>query len=148
MSNYPEWWDTTVTVYNKYEDSLTHVITWYRTELEGNFWKYVRDKLTVGETVLESEKTICRIRENPNFLEKHEWVALANDKMSDYFTLGVGDIIVKGKVTEEIDEYASGHRSSDFIAKYKALQGCMEIESVSVNVGRGRGLPHYLASGL
>lgn len=148
MSNYPVWWDSKITVYNKYEDPLTRVITWHRTQLDGAFWKYVKDKVSVGETVLEAEKTICRIRENDKFMEKHLWITLPNDQMSQFFTLGVGDIVVKGYVEDEVDEYTSGQRSSDLVAKYKALQGCMEIESVSNNTGVGRGLPHYLASGL
>ena len=148
MNDYPAWWDTKITIYNKYEDKITHVITWYKTQVSGNFWKYVRDKLSVGETVLESEKTICRIRENPNFKENYEWIALPNDQMKNYFTLSAGDIIVKGFVDDVVDEYQTGKRSSDLIEKYKGLQGCMEVDSVSINTGAGRGLPHYLASGL
>ena len=148
MNRYPAWWDTSITVYNRYEDALTHVVTWYKTQLTGNFWQYICDKVNIGETVLETEKIICRIPENDKFLEKYQWVALTNDKMADYFTLGVDDIIVKGAVDDVIDEYTAGRRSSDLIEKYKALQGCMEIKSVSNNTETGRGMPHYKATGL
>ena len=67
--------------------------------------------------------------------------------MGDYFTLGTGDIIVKGAVTDEIDEYTSGKRSSDFIKKYKALQGCMEIQHFSIDTGIGRCAEHYYVTG-
>lgn len=148
MTNYPVWWDTTITIFNKNEDLQTHVIKWYKTVVHGVFWKYVQDKMTIGETTLETKKIICRIREDEKFLEKYQWIDIPNDQMENYFTLGLGDIIIRGKVDDEIDEYTDGKRSTDIVEKYKALQGCMEIEGVSINVGRGRCNPHYLAEGL
>jgi hypothetical protein len=68
--------------------------------------------------------------------------------MSDFFTLGTGDIIVKGEVDDEIDEYTSKKRSTDLVAKYKALQGCMQIEEVAINVGAGRCNEHYYVKGI
>lgn len=148
MSKYPVWWDTTITIYNKYLDPLTQVVTWYRRSVDNTFWKYSRDKVTIGDTVLESNKTVCRIRQDSLFMEKHLWIDLPSSEKPDYFTLGQGDIIVKGLVTDDIDEYVSGHRSSDLIEKYKELQGCFEIDTVSNNTGAGRGLPHYRAQGV
>ena len=148
MSNYPVWWDTTVTVYNKHTDPITQLITWYRHTISGCFWQNVHDKVTLGDTVLETDKIICRIRETNLFKEKYVWVNLPADVKENFFTLGQEDIIVKGEVTDEINEYASGHRSSDLLAKYKELQGCFEIQVVSVNVGPGRGTPHYRAQGV
>lgn len=148
MSNYPIWWDTPITVYNKYEDVQTHVVTWHRTAIGKAFWKYVKNKVTVGSETLETEKIVCRIRKDSKFLEKSEWVKLPNDMMNKYFTLGSGDIIARGIVSDEIDEYTEGMRSNDFLAKYKTLNECMEVEAVSINVGKGRGNPHYLAEGI
>ena len=147
MSNYPIWWDTTVTVYNKYEDAQTHVITWFRKVITGTFWKYVKDTVSINNTVLESKKTICRIRENSAFLEKYVWLAKTTEQKANYFTLGQGDIIVKGEVTDTIDEYTDGSRSTDLLTKYQALQGCMEIDVVSINTGPGRCEPHYRVEG-
>lgn len=146
MSNYPEWWNTTITVYNKYEDPATRRITWYRTVLENCFWKYTGNKIVVGETTLETNTTLCRVPKNEAFLEKYLW----NDEPDKlgHFTLSAGDIIVKGNVADTIDEYASNQRSSDFIAKYKKLQGCMVIEQCAVNTGLGRGLEHYYVRGV
>lgn len=147
MSNYPAWWDTSVTVYNKFTDPQTQIIKWYRTLLDSCFWKYTGQKITVGDTVLESSTTICRIPQNDKFLEKYEWLKKPNDEMGNYFTLGQGDIIVKGIVEDEINEYQSGKRSTDFIAKYKELQGCVQIEQVSVNTGTSLNNPHYYVTG-
>lgn len=148
MSNYPQWWDTDITIYNRYEDPQTHVIRWFRTNVSGAFWKYVRDKVVIGETTLETDKTICRIREDARFKERYQWISLPNDQMNQFFTFGRQDIIVRGNIAEDIDEYTQGQRSTDFIDKYKAMQGCMEIESISINVGGGRNNPHYLIEGL
>ena len=148
MNIYPEWWNTSVTVYNRAEDSQTNVITWYRHTLDGTFWQYVKEKVSIGQSVLETNKIICRIRKDDNYLERAEWLALPNDKKAGYFTLGQKDIIVKGIVDDEVDEYVKGHRSTDLITKYKALQGCMEVDSVSNNTGGGRGQEHYLAEGI
>lgn len=148
MNNYPSWWNTTVTIYNRYEDPQTQLVRWYRHIVEKCFWKYSGDKVTVNNVVLDTNNIICRIRVDKQFLEKHQWVLIPNDEMSNYFTLSQGDIIVKGEVDDEIDEYQSGRRSSDLKKKYKALQGCMEIQEWSNNTGGGRGNEHYYARGI
>lgn len=147
-SFYPLWWNTTVTVYNKYLDPITQVVTWYKTKVTDAFWKDVSDKLTLGDTALESNKLICRIREDARYKDKYLWNALTAKKKAEYFTLGQGDIIIKGDVADVVDEYADGQRSTDLIEKYKELQGCLEIQRSSDNTGPGRGLPHYLAQGV
>lgn len=144
---YPPWWETTLTVYNRYEDKTTHVVTWYRTVLTGCFWKYTGNKVLVGDTLLETNTTICRIPYNDKFLEKFAWEQLPNDKMSDFFTLGTNDIIVKGEVEDVIDEYTKGKRSSDLLAKYKDLQGCITVERLSINTGTARCSEHYYITG-
>ena len=145
---YPEWWETTVTIFNKFKDPHTKVVRWYKTVVEGVFWKYVGDKVTIGKTVLETNNIICRIRKDEKFLEKYQWVQMPNDEMKNYYTLGKGDIIVKGEVDDVIDEYETGKRSTDLIAKYKELQGCMSIEEIAINVGAGRCNEHYYVKGI
>lgn len=148
MSKYPVWWDTTITIFNRYEDVQTHLVRWYKTIVTGAFWKYVRDKMYVGEETLEVEKILCRIRQNAAFLEKQAWIEKANDEKEQFFTLSRGDILIRGEVTDDIDEYTAGNRSTDLIDKYKETSDCMEVETISINVGRGRVNPHYLVEGL
>ena len=148
MSRYPVWWDSTITIYNRYEDPLTHVISWHKHVLTDCFWKNVSEKLTVGTTVLETNSIICRIPESELYLEKYVWDMLDDSRKDDYFTLGYKDIIIKGSVDDVINEYASGHRSTDVLAKYKKLGGCLEIDTFSNNTGAGRGLPHYHVRGI
>lgn len=144
---YPIWWDTTLTVYNQYKDAVTKLITWHRTVLTGCFWKYTGNKVTIADVELQTNTTICRIPMNSKFLERYVWEALPNDQKGNFFTLSPSDIIVKGEVTEEIDETVSGHRSTDFIVKYKKLQGCIEIQSWADNTGTGRNDKHYYVVG-
>ena len=148
MNDYPIWWDSTLTIYNRFEDAQTNVITWYRTVVNDSFWKCVGDRVVINQTVLETNNIICRIPESDKFLEKYKWIQLPNDKMSRYFTLGPGDIIIKGEVDDIVNEYQSGHRSNDLVKKYKQLQGCMEVQEVAINTGIGRNNPHYYVKGI
>ena len=148
MNDYPVWWDTTLTIYNKFEDAQTHIVRWYRTKVDGAFWKYAGNRITVGKTVLETDDTICRIRKDSRFLPKHEWIAKPNDVMNKFFTLGIDDIIIKGEVDDEIDEYTSGHRATDIEKKYKNLQGCIRIKETAINTGPGRCNEHYYVKGI
>lgn len=148
MNNYPSWWNTPITIYNKFEDPQTNLVTWHSTQVDGCFWKASGNKVVINNVVLDTNNIICRIRKNDKYLEKHEWVALPNDEMHNSFTLGQGDIIVKGKVDDTIDEYQANKRSSDLLKKYKSLQGCIQIEEYSNNTGGGRGNEHYYVRGI
>lgn len=146
MNNYPEWWNTTITVYNKYEDQTSRQITWYRTVIQNCFWKYTGNKIVVGETAIDTNTTLCRVPLHPAFLEKYQWTDTPNK--SEHFTLSPGDIIICGEVNDVIDEYAAGKRSSDVLEKYRKLQGSMMIDKCASNTGPGRGLEHYYVRGV
>ena len=144
---FPVWWETTVTIYNKYIDSQTQLVSWFRNVVTDCFWKLDGTTVRVGDVVLDSKSILCRIPKDEKFLEKQDWVALPNDEMGDYFTLSQGDIIIKGECTDEIDEYTAGHRSTDLMGKYRDFQACMEISEFSINTGPGRNNEHYLTRG-
>ena len=148
MSNgYPLWWDTTITVYNRFEDPQTDLVTWYKTILHDCFWRASGDRVSIGQVTLDSKSVLCRIPKNPSFLERFDWVQLPNDQMSEYFTLGIGDIIVKGECADEINEYVQGQRSTNLLEKYRPYQRCVEIEDLAINVGSGRNNEHYYVRG-
>ena len=145
--NYPIWWDSTITIYNKYIDQATQVVTWYRTVVNNCFWSLEGTKVAIGDVVLDSKSVLCRIPKDDAFLEKKDWDALSADKKSGYFTLAQNDIIVKGSIEEVINEYQAGHRSTDLLSKYRGYQQCMEISDYSNNTGVGRNNEHYLVKG-
>lgn len=148
MNNYfPTWWDTPITVFNKFTDPQTRIVKWYKTIILNCFWKDTGTKVTIGDTVLTSNELTCRIPQQNNYMSPGDWNNTPNDEMANYFTLAVGDIIIKGNVDDVIDEYLVGHRSTDIISKYKKLQGCMEVKKVSVNTSTGMLTPHYNVRG-
>lgn len=145
MNSYPQWWNQTVTIYNRLEDPETRKITWHRTVIHECFWRCTEEKFIIDGTLIKANVTICRIPKQDNYLERYLWEQL--EDVSENFTLSIGDIVIKGEVDDEIDEYTSGKRSSDFLTKYKRLQGCTLIGSVSNNTDGGRGAEHYLVRG-
>lgn len=148
MSNNPFWWNKDITIYNKYEDPQTHIVQWFKTQLSGCFWSNRGQRLIIGDTVLETAHTICRIPKNPAFMEKYLWVQLPNDEMAEHFTLSKGDIVIQGHVDDQIDEYTKGSRATDLIAKYSEMQGCMQINEISINTCDGLNNEHYLIRGV
>ena len=146
-AGYPIWWETTITVYNRYEDPQSDVVTWFRTVITDCFWKASGDKVSIGQVELDSKSVLCRIPKDSKYMDRYDWVQLPNDQMSNYFTLGIGDIILKGNVNEEINEYVSGKRSSDILDKYRSFQKCMEVQNFAINTGTGRNDEHYYVRG-
>lgn len=147
-SLYPIWWDTTITIYNKFEDPNTQLITWYKNVLPNNFWKNSHNKINVGQTILETNNIILRVPENNFFKEYGQWLLVGTSDRINYFTFNQGDIIVKGEVEDIINEYETGHRSTDLLSKYKNQGDCFQIVSYQNNTGIGRGTPHYYVQGV
>ena len=148
MSNFPAWWGDTITIYNRYEDPQTNLITWTNTVINGCFFKNTNNKVTVGQTVIESDNIVVRIPENSYYKPYVEWLALGNDVRPGYFTLHQGDIIILGQVSDTIDEYDKTKNSNAFLSKYKNLNECLVIDTFSDNARVGRGLKHYRVVGV
>ena len=149
MNNYPIWWEDTITLYNKHTGS-DKKITWYRTVLHNCFWKYKSENMSVNRATmgwysiqLDTKSIVCRIPKNDKFLSKAEW---NNSDHTSCFTLSPGDIIIRGEVDLDIDEYTAGKRSSE-ITSNRDLYESITIETVSVNVGTGKGNEHYKVTG-
>ena len=146
-AGFPVWWEHTITIYNKYTDPQTQVVHWYRQVITDCFWQLVGSTVKIGDTTLDSKSVICRIPKDIRFLDKQDWIALPNDQKGNYFTIGQADIVVKGVCEDVIDEYTSGHRSTDLLGKYREYGACMEITDFSNNTGSGRNNEHYLTRG-
>ena len=137
-------WDKTITLFNKREDEQTGIVRWYRYVINGCFVKRTNNKINIGDVQLQTDDTIIRIPEQNNYLTPQQWSDTPNDKIKGFITLQTGDLIFLGKIVEDIDEYTSGLRSSDLIAKYNKT-GSVFITSVNINTF----LPgaHYLIRG-
>lgn len=125
-------WNKTITLYNKYQDEQTGIIKWYKHTLRDCFVKVTNNKVNVGGVQLQTNDNIIRIPKQPNYLPPYEWLKLPNDRKSQSLTLQTGDLIFLGDIDEIIDEYTSGQRSSDLIAKYKSM-GSVFVNSVNIN---------------
>ena len=155
MSNFPfAWWDKTITIYNRVVDPTTQRISWYRTVVTNCFWKRVNTIFNMGRygvstlgVRIENSDITCRIPENGQFVNKRTWDSLSESDRENYFTLANGDIIILGEVDDVIDEYTAGQRSTDLLAKYKAYDESLEIDTYVDNVQTGVSLPHYRVVG-
>ncbi|MCH5210436.1 MAG: hypothetical protein J1F01_05665 [Oscillospiraceae bacterium] len=145
--NYPRWWNTTITLYNRYEEKETNLVTWRKTIIDGCFLKNANNKVSVGQTVLETNEILVRIPESDKFKPYGEMISDVKNLTGDYFTLNRGDIIIKGAVDDDIDEYAKGKKSTDLLSKYKEIGVCLQINNWQDNTGVGRVAPHYYVSG-
>jgi len=149
MSNFPfAWWDKTITLYNKYIDPTTHVVTWQRTVITNCFWKSVNETYYVGTrgistsgVKLETKSITCRIPEDERYVDKQTWESLTD--RSKNFTLSNGDIIILGEVSDTIDETTKGEHSTDLVSKYKQYDASLMIDSYTINTYTGVGMKHY-----
>jgi len=144
---YPIWWDSTVTIYNKYTDTSTRVTSWYKTVVTDCYWHLTGSEITVGQTVLDGKSIICRIPKDSRYLDRSEWVKLTDTEKKDHFTIGHGDIIVLGECSFVIDEYTAGSRSTDLLSKYTEYEQCLEVNEFADNTGIGRNNEHYKVRG-
>ena len=137
-------WNKTITLYNKLEDNTTGHISWYRHVLKNCFFKATKRSANVGNTQKNSGDYIIRIPQLNNFLSAAKWLEITDNSYDKFITLQGGDLIVLGDVSDEIDEYTPGQRSSDLVNRYAAL-GSLFISSVNINTD----LPgaHYLVRG-
>lgn len=142
MSNYPSWWSTTITLYNKYTNTETQEVRWKRTVLTNCFITVSRELTTLNNGASQAYRNVivCRIPKNTKYVDAYSWSI--DVAQTSKFTLQDGDIIVKGKVTDEIDEYTKGSRATDLVDKYKA-KGVFRIGMIQDNSDSVRNLPHY-----
>ena len=65
--NYPSWWNTQITLYNRHEDMSNHIVTWHKTVISDCFFKSANNKVTIGQTEIETNNIIIRIPFNDKF---------------------------------------------------------------------------------
>ena len=65
-----------------------------------------------GMTLISVDTHLVRIRATENYKSPDEWHRLSLDQAPLYFTLGKGDVIVKGEVDDSIPDNAPRVASS------------------------------------
>lgn len=125
-------WNKTITIYNKHEDKQTGLIKWYRHIIHDCFFKTTNSRINVGSVSISSDDTIVRIPAQECYIPPFDWNNLPNDIKRQYLTINKGDLIFLDAVSEDIDEYTPGKRSSDLIEKYNLL-GSITVNSININ---------------
>lgn len=139
-TSYPNWWDDTVTLYNRIESS-SHEVTWQRTVIPLCFASKVTRRLMVGDTQSVIQTHIVRIRSSANYLTPSAWNAATT--RTGKFTLQVGDLVVFSTVTDTINEYSDGTTSEDVLNKYSS-QGAFRVSIAKDNSAASAA--HYFGS--
>lgn len=139
------YWNQTITLYNKYIDPKTGIITWFRHIIHNCFFKSVKSSVTSGDSQKVKDNTIVRILEQSNYVAPNVWVnELTQELRAKAITLQHDDIIFWGELSDEIDEYTEGKRSSDLFAKYEFIPSTT-INSITISNFRVGS--HYIVRG-
>ena len=125
----------TVTVFNKYKNKANET-SWKRTVLENCYFGAETAQKLNGNILSPGNSFVCRIPQNKGYTNKF-------NGEDNKFTLAPGDVIVKGKITDEIKD-VSGSRITDLLQKYKGE--CFAVKSFSDNTLL-RHKPHYRVRG-
>lgn len=120
MSTYPKWWTDTVTIYHRTMDSGR--VVWTRSTATGAYVTGKRGGVTnLTDMHRKGDRMICRLRYPAPYI-------------------GVGDIVVRGLITDTIDEYTAGARSTDLMRNYAGM--CGQVTEYHDNTHDGVGLKH------
>lgn len=110
---YPEWWNKTLTIYNKSvgeDDEVKYI----RRVVNNCFAKSSPVYSTSSDLGSVKNQTIVRI------------------PLGDII-VNAEDIIIIGKIDDEIDEYTNGMRAADIFKKYRCANNAFTVKSVTVN---------------
>lgn len=98
-----------LTIYAQWANPATQCMEYKRSCIEGVSW-YSQQKTNVVNNAIESADVYkIRIPEESVQLEGKEYIApeeyrvLTTDRVDSYWTIGTGDLFVKGIVTDEIE---------------------------------------------
>ena len=143
-SRYPEWWNKTITLFNKYTDMQEKKTVWYRFVIANVFFKNTASETLSGNNVYYADNFVVRIPKNSRYMPYAEWEKLDSNEKEKYFTVSTGDLILLGSVETDINENIPGQRSNDVLKNFKP--NAFFIKTFSDNSGNV-GLEHYRIGG-
>lgn len=136
-ASYPYYWNGTITLYNKI--TVQNKTEWVRHVIKNVFYSAKHTEQLNQNTMFHATSYIVRIPQSGFYVPKSKYTDFENT-----FTLNVGDIIFFGEITEEIDEFISGKRSNDILAKHTGE--CFVIKFFAEDT-QIKGLEHYRIEG-
>ena len=127
-----------LTVYNKYIDPTTRSEKYQRVGIVGVAWenrKAANVRSTGGLAAADQARVFIPLARGTNFLKPKAWQALTTK--TGKWTLQVGDLIVKGLVSDEIQ---TGFTVTQLKAKYDDV---LVITSVDTMDAGSPGMQHW-----
>ena len=147
MSYYPPTFNQSITLFSQHKhlNSETNktVTVWKKTILKNCFWGTEIAKNLNGNVLVQQNSFILRIPQSDKYLMPLEWSEREYDKLHEYFSLSAGDVIVRGIVSDEINDI-QGSRVSDFLEKYK--ENAFTVKTITENTAIPYA-PHYKVTG-
>ena len=91
-----------ITIYNRYYDLLSDTYKYQRTGIKGVNWQNKRNGTVSDKGLLLTDSTLIFIDKLNNYVSPKRFAKLSDEDRLNYFTLAIGDKIVKGEVEFEI----------------------------------------------
>lgn len=91
-----------ITIYNKYYDAANDVDKYQMTVIKGVNWQGKKHATVSDKGLLLADSTLIFIDKLDNYIKPKKFNKLSDEERPNYFTLAVGDKIVKGEITFEI----------------------------------------------
>lgn len=99
-----------ITVYNTWWDPVTRSSKYMRTQIEGIHW-YTDQKTNVGDKGLVSADLYkiripadAIIQDGRTYIDPIKYKILTTDEVPKYWTIGKGDLFVKGLITADVEK--------------------------------------------
>lgn len=118
------YWNDVITLYRR-EEAQDGSVSWERSMHSGCFFQQRTMRERINGAELQPVHIVCRIP-------------------APFPDVRVGDIIIRGEINDEIDEYAAGKRSADLLKRYAGE--AMLVGEVHRNA-RGLPFPDHLYAG-
>lgn len=127
-----------ITIYNKYYDPYNDIYKYQRTVIKGVNWQSKRTGTVSDKGLLLADSTLIFIDKLDNYISPKRFAKLESIEREKYFTLTIGDKIVKGEVDFEIigiKNYSINDLNNEFddvitINSVNSLSDHFEVEGV------------------
>lgn len=127
-----------ITVYNKYYDPYNDMYKYQRAVIKGVNWQSKRTGTVSDKGLLLADSTLIFIDKLDNYISPKRFAKLESIEREKYFTLTIGDKIVKGEVDFEIigiKNYSINDLNNEFddvitIKSVNSLSDHFEVEGV------------------
>lgn len=94
--------NSSITLYNRYYDFSSGYDLYQRTVIKGVNWNGIRNATVSGNGLLLADSIRIILDKLENYISPKQFAKLNDTERVNYFTLSVGDKIVKGEIDFEI----------------------------------------------